>query len=350
MATTHVAYSRVAVTDVLLTTLCTVALALLVTGRIEWAGVALGLAASAKYPGALLAVPLVVAAWGAWRRLALAGALAVLAFVVTSPFVVWHAGAALDDIPRVRDLARDGWLGLEDDPIAPLAIGERLWDALGPALLVGLAALVVLALRRTRADLVLLAFAAAWTLQLLPLGTHFDRYVLPLVPVLGVAAGSLRRAAPVFAVLLAIPLAWSVADARSLRGEDTRLQADAWIARNVPARDRIAADPSTLPLEGRDVVRLELPGPGRAFDPRALGRDAARRRRPLGARERGGRRSRARHGATSTPGRRASTTRSSVTAWSCSPGAVTSPGPPARGCGWCGSEAERRGSTRPADR
>ena len=57
---------------------------------------------------------------------------------------------------------------------------------------------------------------------------------------------------------------------------DTRLRADAWVAANVPAGDRIAADPSTLPLPGRRVVRLELPGPGRPSDPE---RDLARLRR-----------------------------------------------------------------------
>ena len=56
VATVHVVYSHMAVTDVLLTTCVTVSLALLVTGRLEWAGVAAGLAASAKYPGILLAV------------------------------------------------------------------------------------------------------------------------------------------------------------------------------------------------------------------------------------------------------------------------------------------------------
>ena len=48
VATTHVAYSRMAVTDVLLTLGVTVCLALLVTDRLEWAGVAAGLAATAK--------------------------------------------------------------------------------------------------------------------------------------------------------------------------------------------------------------------------------------------------------------------------------------------------------------
>jgi hypothetical protein len=57
---------------------------------------------------------------------------------------------------------------------------------------------------------------------------------------------------------------------------DTRLRADAWVAANVPTGDRIAADPSTLPLPGRRVVRLELPGPGRPSDPE---RDLVRLRR-----------------------------------------------------------------------
>jgi 4-amino-4-deoxy-L-arabinose transferase-like glycosyltransferase len=61
--TAHVFYSRTAVTDVPLTTAATVALALLVTGRLEWAGVAIGLAASFKYPGLLLLAPLLVVGW-----------------------------------------------------------------------------------------------------------------------------------------------------------------------------------------------------------------------------------------------------------------------------------------------
>ena len=73
VATTHVAYSRMAVTDVPLTLGVTVALALMVVGRIELAGIAVGLAASAKYPGLILLAPLVAVAWGQWRRLAIAG-------------------------------------------------------------------------------------------------------------------------------------------------------------------------------------------------------------------------------------------------------------------------------------
>ncbi len=275
VATTHVAYSRMAVTDVLLTLGVTVTLALLVSGRLEWAGAVAGLAASAKYPGAVLLVPLVVAGLGAWRRLASACGLAAAAFLVTSPFVVLHAGAAWDDFRRVQRLAQEGWLGFEDDPATPLAYGVRLWETLGPVVLVAAVGVLIALRTRGTADLVLLSFAAAYALSLLPSEAHFDRYVLPLVPVLAVLAGRVRPLAVAALVSAIVPLWWSIEDARSLTGRDPRLDAAAWIDRTIPRDERIAADPSTLPLDRRDVVRLELPGPGRTLDPR---RDLARLR------------------------------------------------------------------------
>jgi 4-amino-4-deoxy-L-arabinose transferase-like glycosyltransferase len=268
VATTHVAYSRMAVTDVLLTLGVTATLALLVSGHLEWAGLAAGLAASAKYPGAVLLVPLVVAAFGAWRRLAAALALAGLTFVLTSPFVVLHAGAAWDDVSRVQRLAEAGWLGFEDDPATPVAFAERLWETIGPVALVGLVGVAIAVRRHSRCDLVLLSFLGAYGLSLLSIEAHFDRYVLPMVPVLAVLAGRGRWLAGAALVAAVVPLWWSVADARALTSRDPRLDAAAWVERHVPAGDRIAVDPSTLPLDDGHLVRLELPGPGRAFDSR----------------------------------------------------------------------------------
>ena len=268
VATTGVAYSRMAVTDVFLMLGVTVTLALLVSGRLEWAGVAAGLAASAKYPGVVLVVPIVVAGLGAWRRVGVAVGLAIAAFVLTSPFVVIHADAAWSDFHRVQRLAQDGWLGFEDDPATPLAFGLRLWETLGPVMLVAVVGLVLAALRRTRNDLILLSFAAAYALSLLPSHAHFDRYVLPLVPVVAVLAGRARSLAVLALVAAVVPLWWSVADARSLMGRDPRLDAAAWVDRTIPRDERIAADTSTIPLHGRPVVRLQLPGPGRPFDRR----------------------------------------------------------------------------------
>jgi 4-amino-4-deoxy-L-arabinose transferase-like glycosyltransferase len=268
VATSHVAYSRMAVTDILLTLGVTAALALALADRLELAGVAAGLAASAKYPGAVLAIPLLVAGWGQWRRLVFAAALSVAAFALTSPFVLLHAGEAWEDISRVQRLARAGWLGLEDDPATPLAFADRLWDTLGPFLLIAAAGLVVALVRRARADLVLASFVVVYWLYLMPLDAHFDRYVLPLVPVLGVLAGRLRRLAPLALALLVVPLVWSIGDARALTDTDTRERAAAWIEARVPRQDRIAADTSTLPLAGRHVIRLKLPGPGQPPEPR----------------------------------------------------------------------------------
>ena len=221
VAGVHVAYSRMAVTDVLLTTLVTVALGLLVTRRYELAGLVIGVATAAKWPGALALVPLAVAAWGQWRRLAYAGGLALAGFVIASPFAVVHVGEAASDWWRGLSRARDGSLGAGDDSFSAVAFTSHLWDALGPALVVALIGLGVAVARRDSADRVLASFVAVYFLALLPLDSHFDRYVLPLVPVLGVLAGRFTSFAPVTLLLLVVPFAWTVRDTRELTETDT---------------------------------------------------------------------------------------------------------------------------------
>ena len=132
--------------------------------------------------------------------------------------------------------------------------------------------------------------------------------------------------------------AWSVGDARELTRTDTRLRADAWIAAHVPRGDRIAADPSTLPLAGRDVLRLELPGPGRR-----VGSARARPRRGCAGRRRSGWSSPApitdRVLAAPRPlsARGALLRLRSTTAPPASPSRPASPGSPGPGCGSTGS-------------
>jgi 4-amino-4-deoxy-L-arabinose transferase-like glycosyltransferase len=265
--TTHVAYSRMAVADVPLTLGVAVALALMISGRIELAGVVVGLAASAKYPGLLLLAPLAVAAWGAWRRLAIAGGLALAAFAATSPFVIVHLGQAAGDAWRVQGTARAGWLGFEHDEAAPVAFAMRLWDGLGPALLIAAAGLALALVHRRRADLVLAVFVLVYFAGLLTLHAHFDRYVLPLVPVLGALAGRLRALAPVTILMLVVPLTWAVRDARDLTRTDARVRAHRWVERNLPRGATLAADPSTPGFAGFRVIPLGLPRPGEPTDP-----------------------------------------------------------------------------------
>src|SRR5438445_820987 len=229
--------------------------------KLELAGVAIGLAMGFKYPGVFLFVPLVVAGWKHWRRLAMSGILAVAAFLASSPFIVVHAHQARHEAFRVQRLARDGWLGFEHDHIAPVAFVGRLWDGLGPALIVCGVGLVIALVRRTRTDLILASFVVVYFADLLTLSAHFDRYVLPLVPALGALAGRMRSLAPVTLLLLVVPLTWSIRDAKVLTRTDTRIVAHRWVVRHLAAGSRIAADPSTARFERLCVTPLLLCGP-----------------------------------------------------------------------------------------
>ena len=266
--TTHVLYSHMAVTDVPLALAVSVALALMVSGRLELAGLAAGLAMSVKYPGGLLAVPLVVAAWRRWGRLLLSLVLMAASFAATSPFVIVHLGEAAHDALRVQRRAHDGWLGFEHDRVAPLAFVDRLWHGLGPALLVAAAGFVVALVRRSAADRILVAFVAVYFLDLVTIGAHFDRYVLPLVPALGALAGRLRSVAPVTLLLLVVPLTWTIREDHRLTLTDTRIGALSWMKRNLPPSAEIAVDPSAPAPDVLRLVKLSLPAPWSAFDPR----------------------------------------------------------------------------------
>ncbi len=265
--TIGVAYSHMAVTDVPMTALIAVSLAFAVRGRLEWAGLAAGLAASAKYPGVFLVAPLLVAGWGRWRRLAGSVGLAIAAFVATSPYVVVHPHRAWADASRVQRLARDGWLGFEHDSFALFSFTGKLWDGLGPALVVAVLGLALALRRRTRTDLILAVFVLVYLADLLTIRAHFDRYVLPLVPPLAALAGRQRILAPVTLGLLVVPLVWAIGDDVRLTRTDTRAVAHGWIVAHVPPGSTVAAESSTPPLAGYRVVGLALPGPGRRFDP-----------------------------------------------------------------------------------
>jgi 4-amino-4-deoxy-L-arabinose transferase-like glycosyltransferase len=261
---THVAVSHAAVTDVPMTTFITVALALLVAGRFELAGIAIGLATAAKYPGAIVLVPLVVSLWWRWRKLAVACALAAVAFFAASPFVFVDAGRTWSALRRIERAHRRGWLGFEHDHWSGIAFAGRLWDGLGPVLVIAAAGLVVALVRRSsRGDVVLASFVVAYYVWLLPLHSHFPRYVLPLVPALGALAGRFRALAPVTLLLLVVPLTWSIRNDVRLTRTDTRVVAARWIDAHVPKGSNIAAEPSTAVPPGYRVTQIPLPLPGK---------------------------------------------------------------------------------------
>ena len=268
VCTIHVAYSRAAVTDVPLTLGVAACLALLVTGRLELGGLVAGLAMGFKYPGVFLLVPLVVAGWKQWGRVAVSVGLAVLAFLATSPFILVHRHQAWHEAFRVQRLAREGWLGFEHDHIAPIAFLDRLWEGLGPALLVCVLGLGVALVQRRKSDLILASFVIVYFLDLCTLGAHFDRYVLPLVPALGALAGRMRALAPVTLLLLVVPLTWTIRDDARLTRTDTRVVARSWVEGHVRPETRLAVDPSLPPFSGFGIVKLDLPLPSETHSDR----------------------------------------------------------------------------------
>ena len=132
--------------------------------------------------------------------------LAVLAFALTSPFVLIHAGAAWGDIQRVQRLAESGWLRIrgrscDADRVRRAALGHaqpagarrrrNRGDRLVETHPAGSRAALVRCGVRT--------FAAAG-------GAHYDRYVLPFVPVLYVLAGRDRWLATAAVVTALVPV------------------------------------------------------------------------------------------------------------------------------------------------
>jgi hypothetical protein len=249
------------------------ALALMVSGRLEWAGAVAGLAMGAKWPGVMLIFPLVVAAWRQWRRLGIAVLLGAATFIATSPFVLVEPGTAFHDAWDTQSLHHTGWLGFEHDGTSLEGYLHRLWSGMGPILILAFVGLVAALVARRRPDLILATFVLVYFVNLLTLKSHFDRFVLPLIPPLGVLAGRVRLLAPVAAVLLVVPFVWSIQKDDALAKTDTRVVAHDWIESHLPRHAKIATESSTAPLTGFDVLPLQLPGPAFHFDPN---RDVAR--------------------------------------------------------------------------
>jgi 4-amino-4-deoxy-L-arabinose transferase-like glycosyltransferase len=278
----------------------------------DWvvAAVAIGLAIASRYFYAVLVVPYVVAAWfwlpagdrgRRWPVPLFALLAAPVAFVIVSPFVVLDLHSALAQIFfEAGDGVHPGADGLS--PIGNLLwyVGQVIPATCSPIILVLAIAGLVVALRsNTRATVVVVAFGVAYLVGISASPLHWDRYVIPLVPVIGifVAAAllaisdrlvrtlgtrwdrvrfSVREKRPsvdaevqprILAVAVAcailflvlLPSLLSVAAADRLRGmPSTRVVATEWVARNLPLDDRIAEEMYTAYLDQskRDVLRV----------------------------------------------------------------------------------------------
>ena len=217
-------------------------------------------------------------------------ALAVVAFFAASPFVFLDAGEHV--VARCARIQREHRARLARLRARPL-VGHRVRRAS-----CGTGSGPVLADRggrrsswrsssgRAAATSCSARSSSRYYVSLLPLHSHFPRYVLPLVPALGALAGRFRALAPVTLLLLIVPLTWSIRDdaradahghAHRRRALDRGARAEGIDDRRRVVDGRAARAtrvvPIPLPLPGHDA-RVDV---GR----RALG---ARQRRRCGSR------------------------------------------------------------------
>jgi uncharacterized membrane protein len=123
----------------------------MVSGRIELAGIAVGLATGFKYPGIFLLVPLVVAGWKRWDRLAVGVLLAVVAFFATSPFVLAHPHQAWHEARHVQRSRATAGSASSTTTLRPSRSRSASGTVSGRSLIICLLGLVV-AFARARAS------------------------------------------------------------------------------------------------------------------------------------------------------------------------------------------------------
>ena len=130
-----------------------------------------------------------------------------------------------------------------------------LWWGIGPAFeIVGLAGVVWLFVKRSRAAAVAGTFVVAYFLVAGRTITPFARYGVPLVPALAIAAGVLgsdlldgprrRLGLAVNAILLVTTAAYAAAYMHVFAAPDARLAASSWVMHHVPQGAHVLIEPS----------------------------------------------------------------------------------------------------------
>jgi hypothetical protein len=275
----HVSRSQMIEVDVPLTAFVTVALVALTRlaaaprrRRHVIAGILVGLAASTKYTGALLLVPLVAAHLLArarrppeagWRRLGLAAGVAAAVFVATSPYTVLDFASFRGDLALERAHMRLGHFGGAGEPALVFYL-RRLGGALvgWPLLALAAAGVVMEAVVRRRAWAIVTAvFLGAYVAAISSFATAADRYALPLIPALAAfaaasttyVAGGRRLRAAIVVAALAVMLAHNPTQLpahRARQRTDSRTIALEWIERNVEPGSLVVTEAYGPPLFG----------------------------------------------------------------------------------------------------
>jgi len=281
----HIANARFFTADAILTLWC--ALALLATvhvaqrGRLRSlvaAGAAVGVALACKYTAAFLLLPLAAAhvvspsrpgrgaGWRAWVRWIASGVLpvviAIVVFLLVNPLTLEYPQKFVNDVrefivgPNFRSGGPIWTAQFNTVSLRAYWFTNLLPWSLGPAFalwaLVGVGWLFA---RSERGATVVASCAVFYYLVAAQTTTPFMRYVLPLTPVLAVAAAVLsidlvrrgrrpRWALAATVIVLVTTWAWALAYMNVYRQPDARVAAARFIDRRIPEGANVLVEPS----------------------------------------------------------------------------------------------------------
>ncbi len=259
-----VAYSKLALNDTpVLFGVCLSlwgAAGMLRNGRARYfvlGGLGLGLAASTKYTGGVALVPLLFAGWRRPALLALAGAVAVAAFLATDPYALPDWSAFTNGIAHqsAQSSAGAGKLGLTGSGV-PYYLWSATWGVGWAPSLAALLGAGVLLRRDRGAFLVLVPALVAFVLFMGLEDRYFGRYLMPAIPLIcllaaaaatAVADATGRLRTPALALLAlglcAQGLVDGLHDGAVNSRTDTRTLAREWMVAHIPAGTRVVVEP-----------------------------------------------------------------------------------------------------------
>jgi len=252
------------------------------------AGIGSGLAASTKYTGALIVLPLILAHLlrhglkGMRERNLYSGLVfSVVAFLATTPFALLDYQKFLTDLQFDAQHYSTGHAGMEGNTLNWYL--AYLWRVEGPVALLAVLEILRGIYARSKRSILLSVFPLVYFAFISSLVVRNDRTLLPLTPFLFLLASSLvvnlfrqtntrrlntRKALTLAAVVLVIvsltvPFLRTVKNNFQLTTVDSRETARIWIAHNLPSGARIAIE-SYAPYV--DPQRFSVQGFGRMID------------------------------------------------------------------------------------
>ncbi len=270
-------------------------------------GLAIGLAASSKYTGALLAAAVLAAYWAGagslrgalrppgLRRLIEIMAIAAVVFAVTNPYILLSPGDFLRDFGFEESHMATGHLGIDPETNSvEFYLIRTVPESQGWAFcLLALGSTIVLARRSPKQILPLLTFLALYLITICSWRMRAERYILPVIPILVIIAsygvlhlssyalqliikfgarGSIKKwiARPVILAALALvvllPPLKAVASYHAVVNlPDTREIAKDWILKHVPRGGCLATIP--VGLSFADTMYHVFPIPFLAVNP-----------------------------------------------------------------------------------